>query len=583
MLVLIDALQSLTTYLELPDMLKIAGVKPATTKKADMVDALNRYLDNRQNIINIWQRLSPFEKEMLEEYIRANGKLDTYQIKDICLKHKVKYTNSYYNNGLCTHFEEYSRARLYFIKGTMPYEIFETLKTLVKPVEFTFAPRAILDPEKIDKEKYDAIITIGETFARDFTNFIRLLNQVKLKITPKNLLPGKPAVVKINQALENKEPLLSPWEDIGDIKSIGNTTLIYGRSMLLQEAGLAGINSNELVLGEKAEKFLTSNTVEKCKMLFNAYTGSKRINELERIRELKVRAEGYYSTRLSTCRKTVLNYIIKLPVNKWVELAEIQQAMKNNHRNFVSKAVGEIMVYDEYDKQYFSRYNDDWLQIEGGVIEVIILEYLAVMGIVDVALEETETDEGEPYFYPALVRLTPLGAHILGINKAYTCAESTSNNSGSSGFTVQPNYEIIISEGSMKYVHALFFDRFAEKVAEDQANIYKLSFKAMVTALDNGNDITEIIEYLDKHSQHPLPDNVRLTLQGWQKASKKIKIRTVTVIETDDKYLIEELKSYKAINKYIVNEVPHVFEINNKDINKVKREIEKKNHFCSLE
>ncbi|WP_270567657.1 hypothetical protein [Clostridium beijerinckii] len=74
-----------------------------------------------------------------------------------------------------------------------------------------------------------------------------------------------------------------------------------------------------------------------------------------------------------------------------------------------------------------------------------------------------------------------------------------------------------------------------------------------------------------------------MSLNEWNEKSKKIKIRKVTIVETDDKYLLEELKSYKEIKKDIAKELPYAFEINSKNANKVKRNIEKKNHFCILE
>jgi hypothetical protein len=55
-----------------------------------------------------------------------------------------------------------------------------------------------------------------------------------------------------------------------------------------------------------------------------------------------------------------------------------------------------------------------------------------------------------------------------------------------------------------------------------------------------------------------------------------IKIRKVTIVETDDEYLIEELKSYKSINKSISGDLKYSFEIDSSQANKVKREIEKK-------
>lgn len=135
----------------------------------------------------------------------------------------------------------------------------------------------------------------------------------------------------------------------------------------------------------------------------------------------------------------------------------------------------------------------------------------------------------------------------------------------------------------MKDAHTMFFDRFAEKISEDKVSIYKLTFKSIVTALDNGIQVEEITAYLREHCEGSIPENVLLTLQEWERESKRVKIRTVTIVETDDKFLMEELKSYKSINSKIKNELPYVFEIGSNDVNKVKREIEKKNHFCLLE
>ena len=97
----------------------------------------------------------------------------------------------------------------------------------------------------------------------------------------------------------------------------------------------------------------------------------------------------------------------------------------------------------------------------------------------------------------------------------------------------------------MKDVHCIYLDKFAEKLSEDTVSIYKISFKAMVTALDNEISIEEIIEYFEEFSQNEIPINVIVSLNEWKEKSKKIKIRTVTIVETDDTYLLEELKSYK--------------------------------------
>jgi len=151
------------------------------------------------------------------------------------------------------------------------------------------------------------------------------------------------------------------------------------------------------------------------------------------------------------------------------------------------------------------------------------------------------------------------------------------------GIIIQPNYEIIVQDGAMKDINCIYLDKVAEKLSEDTASIYKISFKSMVMALDNGISIEDIIDYFKEACKNEMPENVLMSLKEWNEKSKKIKIRKVTIVETDDKYLLEELKSYKDIKKDISMELPYVFEINSKDANKIKRNIEKKNHFCIIE
>ncbi len=131
--------------------------------------------------------------------------------------------------------------------------------------------------------------------------------------------------------------------------------------------------------------------------------------------------------------------------------------------------------------------------------------------------------------------------------------------------------------------HILYLDTFAEKSSTRTIPIYKLTFKSIIKAIDEGVDITEIKEYFLEYSEHPVPDNIITTLTEWEAKSKKIKIRTITVLETDDPYLLEELKSYKTMQKYLKRNLPHAVEIDAKAANQVKRECEKKNHICLIE
>jgi len=570
-----DILWTLTTdYNSLPRMLKIAGIKAASTRKADMVAALEKYLKNEQNIIRTWNRLNPLEKELMEECVRSNGKLEYDEIKQVFQKHNVEfpYTSSY-SCRFSDVFDDYSPARLFFINRYIPKSIYNVLKRMVKPLEIKYTPI-----KKAIDNNIDAELVIGESFIKDCINFMKLVNNSKLKTTKVSGLPNKTAFLKINEVLVNKEILTSDFDDLSNIRNIEQTFRIYGLSNLLREAKLIEEAEGRIVLGLRAKEFLKASCQDKCEMLLDAYINSEKIYELDRIRELKMRVS--VTSNLRSGRELVLKYLSHCPVNEWIEMNEMLTFIKKNDREFLTDIVGEILTYDEYNHYYYSGYHN-WRDIEGRFVEIVLLEYLSAMGIVDIGICEKEDCDYRyiQYYSVKYFRLTSLGAYVLGITDDYT-GEAMQEDSG---FLIQPNYEIVIAAGNMQDVHEFYLDSFAEKISAGSVSVYKLSFKSIIKALDRNISVKNIITYLEEYASQPIPENVLLTLQEWERESKRIKIRTVKILETDDLYLLEELKSYKTIRNNVVNELPYAIEIDSKATNKLKREIEKKHHFCIIE
>ncbi|WP_271814460.1 helicase-associated domain-containing protein [Clostridium beijerinckii] len=576
-----EMIETMTTYgsLELPDYLKIAGIKMTSRRKADMVKALYDYLSNKENIINIWKCTIPKEKELISEFIRAGGTLEYREIKEIVSKYEINqekmlFGYSGYGNGIQKYFYSDSKANLLFIKEKMPIEIYNILKEMVDPIEVKFLAENLDVDKYLCDEEDSALISIREDFEKELTSIIKLVNSNKLKVTQASQMPNKTAMIKINEALIHKDIFFD--QDISEVRIIDNTTRIYGISKLLLESKILQSENGNLILGKMAEEFLTMNTVEKCKEILNAYIFAKDIDELKRIKELKVKTE-YYGN-YANCRNLILNYLEKVPIDKWINIEQLLRYIKKLDRNFLRKEVGTIYTYSDYERYYYPDQNY-WEEEAGRFIEVVLMEYLTAIGMVDVLIKQDYTDYDIEYFKVTYFKLTSLGAHILGFNKDYKIEEIEDE----TGIIIQPNYEIMVPEGLMKDVHCINLDKFAEKLSEDTVSIYKISFKSMVMALDNDISIEEVIEYLKDASKNKIPENVLMSLNEWNERSKKIKIRKVTIVETDDKYLLEELKSYKEIKKDIAKELPYAFEINSKNANKVKRNIEKKNHFCILE
>lgn len=574
---------SLASYLEaipvqsyhysLTKMLKIAGVKAVSQRKADIIRALDAYLSNEANIIKLWHSLPPVEQDFLEEFLRNGGIIELEDILEILQKHNLilEGASSYFIN----YFSELSPARLFLIGGGIPEPIAKVLSRFVQPMEPSFT--TIPDPamEEIIDEKVLEELVVGESFAADCLHYLKLVNSSKLRTTKTSGLPTKAAMLKINEVLLNKELLLHVFS-MEDYRVVEQTTRIYGLTQLLRHAAVLDEEEGILTIGLKADEFLTYNTAGKCRFLLHTYINAEELFELERIRGARIKVE--FPCSLNEARETILKHLAQCPINAWIALADLKRLIRKNDRWFLTKVVGDIELYSNYDKYYYLNRRFD--EVEGKYVEVVLLEYLSAVGIVDLMIsEEFEDYSDKAYLKVDYLRLTPLGAYVLGVNDHYKEPEVIMDQSG---IIVQPNFEVVVVAGGTEAAHILYLDRFGEKISQGGVNVYKITFKAIINALDQGIPVQELIDYFEEFSTNPVPENVLLTLNEWERESKRIHIRTVTILETDDPYILEELKNYKTINKHIRSELPHVLEIDAKSAKKIKREIEKKNRFCIM-
>lgn len=70
---LIDYLEN-STKDQLVNKMRIAGLKHTGLVKAAIVANLEKYLQDEQNIGEMWKCLSPFEKEYLDEFLKYEAK-----------------------------------------------------------------------------------------------------------------------------------------------------------------------------------------------------------------------------------------------------------------------------------------------------------------------------------------------------------------------------------------------------------------------------------------------------------------------------------------------------------------------------
>lgn len=139
-------------------------------------------------------------------------------------------------------------------------------------------------------------------------------------------------------------------------------------------------------------------------------------------------------------------------------------------------------------------------------------------------------------------------------------------------------FEIVINDTNQKLKYELYFDRFLKKMCNVPLT-YKLDFRGMVKALELGIKIKEIYEYLQENCKEELPKNVKAQFEDWIMDSKRIKIKTLTVLEVDRENF-EEIVRDQKMRDYIDSVRSEVIVLKNNKVEDVKKQLEKNGKFC---
>ena len=166
-----------------------------------------------------------------------------------------------------------------------------------------------------------------------------------------------------------------------------------------------------------------------------------------------------------------------------------------------------------------------WPEVEGEFVRLFLTRRLGRLGLV-------ETDAGGSVF-----RVTPLGAHVLGLADAppLPVAEAPS-------VIVQPNFEVLVETSGPALALVGQLDRFAELVRFDRVAHFRLTREALYAGLEAGLKADDVLEFFEAHSRGPLPQNVAFSLADWARAHGRLTVRRgATVLETETAEGLDDL------------------------------------------
>jgi len=562
----------------LEGLMRLIGFKSSGLRKAEVVSILYHFYSDPNSAAKLFQQLDDYEKAVLTCIVQSKYRPLEEDLKEITKKYGFNQIPRSFFNLLYNYFPENSKLYAFFVNGYIPEAFKNYLETVIPPHVRAFQPCIV---EDIDE--YASIIG-RENRYKDFEMLLSFINNNKVAATKAGGYINKASLLKFHKIAGYDEICNNDIDKLEDIRNVADTIVSFGMIMLLRSADIIDIAQEKFVFSKATSHFAGLSMPEKAKYLFEKYMrhGNRIIDECSRIFSSKLKfSRSVYD--LSGPRSEIISYLKECPVNEWIDFNGFSKEIQKDNRTLF-EVVGNVFIRDDYHNQYHQ--SGSWKSFEHCAISVALMEYLAVLGAVDVLAKSTSHSFYGDYdaYETVYFRVTDLGAYLFGITDSYQEKKVTDVSGDEKGFIVQPNFDVVIANSQDRMRHELFFDRFAEKRVDDkEVSVYKLDFAAMAKALNIGLMIHEISSYCEAFSNVPLPDNVKCAFLEWEAQSKRIRIRSVTIIETDDHLLLEEVSHYKGMKAISEGEISSVVVLKPDSEKKAKTLIEKNKRFCVIE
>ncbi len=167
-------------------------------------------------------------------------------------------------------------------------------------------------------------------------------------------------------------------------------------------------------------------------------------------------------------------------------------------------------------------------------------ETLAWLGAVD-----SSEDGIHAYF-----RVSNLGLFLLRGEGEEKCREDFGNKQAE--IVVQPNFDIVVPTQDMDPLLTVPLDQFAIRESTGQATVYHLNKDSFTQALQDGHDGDAFVEFLLNHNRGgSLPHNVMTTLDDWRGGMRRVRLKTIHVIEADDALVMTEITHRRKFKKHL--------------------------------
>ncbi len=394
--------------------------------------------------------------------------------------------------------------------------------------------------------------------AQELNAMLRLIEKGKLAVSDKTNQASGATMEEIATILRDGD-----YYEIKPRKAKGETEIGYIKAfawpLLVQAGKLAELSGKKLALTKAGRASLSTQPAETLRLLWQRWLKNKLLDEFNRVDEVKGQySKGAQMTATEGRRAVIVEAIKQCPVGSWVDVDAFFRFMKAAAYDFnVTRNPWELYIIDkEYGSLGYDGHHTFEI-VEGRYVLCLLFEYAATLGMVDVAyldpkrarkdyrelwgaddLDYLSRYDGLLYF-----RLNPLGAYCLGLTNSYTpqAVEERAT------LTILPSLRINIGGAGLSLDEALLLETWAEKESDEA---WKLSQEKSIAALENGSNIAELREFLQKRDEQELPDTVLHFITKNERNARALKHKGVAIlIECRDAETAEAIANHDRMKK----------------------------------
>ncbi len=390
-----------------------------------------------------------------------------------------------------------------------------------------------------------------QTAQQDLISVLQLIDVGKVRLTEKTRRPTAASLRALGEVLWGGDfypdrEKRNEWDELpGPIKA-------HAWPVLIHAAKLARLQGGKLQLTPAGRKALTAPPHETIKALWQAWLKNAKTDELQRITTIRGQTGEGKSGLIPPPerRNVIVKALKKCLIEKWFGCDAFCNYMRAaGYLLIVSDEPWELYILDHY-----GHLDEGWGLLASQYTQVLLFEYAATLGLIDVAYIDPVDAPLEVDSAPDLaflsrydglmyLRINALGAFCLGRKRSYTPSEVEIEHV----LKVLPNFDVVAFK-PLPLGDQIVLEQFAEKTAD---SVWCIRPERMLKGLESGQSLDHMRSFLKHKSGEELPHPVAVLFDDMaDKVSRLSAKGTAHLIEVTDVETAQFLAHDRGVSKH---------------------------------